>query len=59
MAQWDKDPVLSWLWLWLQLWHRFDPWPSHFEMGTAKKKKSGEEGKRSKELWIESQKTVI
>ena len=41
MAQWDKDPVLSWLWLWLQLWHRFDPWPSHFEMGTAKKKKWG------------------
>ena len=25
MVQHVKDPELSLLWLWLQLWHRFDP----------------------------------
>ena len=26
VAQWLKDLVLLLLWLWLQLWHQFDPW---------------------------------
>ena len=30
MAQWVKDPALSLLWLWFQLWHRFDSWPREF-----------------------------
>ena len=32
MAQWVKDLALSLLWLWLQLWHRFDPRPGNFCM---------------------------
>ena len=32
VAQWVKDPVLSLLWLWLLLWHRFDPWLRKFFM---------------------------
>ena len=42
MAQQVKDPGLSLLWLWFQLWHRFDPWaqePPHAP-GVAKKKKN-------------------
>ena len=39
MAQQVKDPVLSLLWLWLQLWHRFDPWPGNFCMPWARPKK--------------------
>ena len=27
MALWTKDPALSLLWLWLQVWHRFNPQP--------------------------------
>ena len=36
-----KDPVLSLLWLWLQLWCGFNPWPRNFYMPWAwpKKKK--------------------
>ena len=34
-----KEPVLSLLWLWLQLWHRFDPWPRNFHMWWAQPKK--------------------
>lgn len=30
MAQQVKDLVLSLLWLWLQLWYGFDPWPRNF-----------------------------
>ena len=30
LAQWVKDLALSLLWLWLQLWCRFDPWPRNF-----------------------------
>ena len=30
MAQWIKDLVLSLLWLWLLLCHRFDLWPGNF-----------------------------
>lgn len=30
MAQWVKDPRLSLLWLRLQLWCGFAPWPRNF-----------------------------
>ena len=30
VAQRDKDPVLSWQWIRLLLWHGFDPWPGNF-----------------------------
>ena len=43
VAQWAKDPVLSLLWLWLLLWHGFDPWPGNFCMlqaGPKKKKRT-------------------
>ena len=38
MAQQLKDSALSLLWLWLQLWYRFNPWPWNFlhAPGTAK-----------------------
>ena len=42
MVRWVKNLVLSLLWLWLQLWHRFDPWPRNFHMLQAKKKKKKE-----------------
>ena len=32
MAQQVKDSTSSLLWLSLQLWHRFDPWPRNFHM---------------------------
>ena len=32
VAQWVKDLALSLLWLWLQLWHRFHPWPGNFHL---------------------------
>ena len=32
VAQWVKEPALSLPWLWLQLWHGFDPWPRNFCM---------------------------
>ena len=35
MAQWVKDPALSLLWLWLELWRGFDPWPRNFHMPQA------------------------
>ena len=28
MGQWVKDPGLLQLWCTLQLWFRFDPWPT-------------------------------
>ena len=40
MAQWVKDPALSWLWLWLLLWQGFNPDPGTLHAaGAAKKKK--------------------
>ena len=30
-----KDPALSLLWLLLQLWHGFNPWPRNFYMPWA------------------------
>ena len=30
VVQWIKDPVLSLLWLRLQLWFGFSPWPMNF-----------------------------
>ena len=35
-----KDPPLSILCLWLQLWHGFDPWPGELphDVGMAEKK---------------------
>ena len=32
MSQGVKDLALSLLWLWLLLWHGFDPWPGNFCM---------------------------
>lgn len=32
MAKWVKDPASSLSWLWLLLWHRFDPWTWNFHM---------------------------
>ena len=42
MAQWVKDLVWSLLWLWWQLWHRFDPWPGNccIRVHGQKKKKT-------------------
>ena len=39
MAQQVMDPVLSLLWLWLLLWHRFDPGLGNFPMLQAWPKK--------------------
>ena len=43
-AQWVKDLEMLLLWLWLQIWLRFDPWPRDFCMpkvlGIAKKNKN-------------------
>ena len=40
MAQQVKDLALSWQWLWLLLYCRFDPWPRKFHMlWTLSKKK--------------------
>jgi len=32
VTQWVKDLALSLLWLWLELWHGFDPWARNFCM---------------------------
>ena len=40
VAQWVKDPALSLQWLWLLLWHGFDPWPRNFHMPWAQPKKN-------------------
>ena len=42
VAQWVKDPALSLLWLWLQLWHGFDPWPRNFCMPQAQPERKNE-----------------
>ena len=31
-TQWVKDLALFLLWLWLQLWQGFHPWPRNFHM---------------------------
>ena len=48
MVQQVKDPVLSLLWLWLQLWHGFDFWLGNFCMPRVVDKNSigGLEGVR-------------
>ena len=40
MAQWVKGLVLSLLWLWLELRHRFHPWPRNFLHANKTKQKS-------------------
>ena len=42
MAQWVKDLVLSLMWLWLLLWHRFNPCPGNLHMPWAWPKKRKE-----------------
>ena len=32
VVQWVKDLAVSLLWLWLQLWCGFDPWPRNLHM---------------------------
>ena len=39
MAQWDKDPVLSLLWLRSLLWHWFNPWPGNVNVPWVQPKK--------------------
>ena len=40
VAQQVKEPVLSLLWLWLELWLRFNPWPGNSTcLGHGQKKK--------------------
>ena len=43
MAQQVKVLALSLLWLWLQLWHKLNPWPEKFHKPCTwpKKKKKG------------------
>ena len=43
MAQWVKDPALLMLWLWLQQWHGFDPWPGNFRMLQVQPKKQNKQ----------------
>ena len=40
MAQWVKDLASSLLWLWLQLWHGFSPWPEELSHPTGAAKKN-------------------
>ena len=47
-AQQAKDPALSLLWLWLQLGHRFDPWPRNFHMPQVQQKKKRERERHGK-----------
>lgn len=42
-AQQGKDLMFSLLWLWLELWCVFDPWPWIFHMQWALKKKKKKE----------------
>ena len=53
LAQWVKDPMFSLLWLWLLLWHRFDPWPEniHIPWVWQKKKKKKKERKKKTHSW--------
>ena len=37
-AQWVKDPALSLLSLWLQLWYGFSPWPGNLCMPLTQRK---------------------
>ena len=46
VAQWVKNPVLSLLWLWLQLWHRFDLWPRNFCTPQVQQKRGREERRK-------------
>ena len=49
MAQWVKDLALPLLWLWLQLWCGFDPWPMNVHVPQYSKKKKRK--KRKVENW--------
>ena len=51
MAQWVKDLALSFLWLWLQLWRKLDPWPGELlhVVGMVKKKKEKEKKAKVKD----------
>ena len=42
MVQQVKDLVLSLLWLWVLLWHEFDPWPGNFHRPWAGPKNHNE-----------------
>ena len=48
LALWVKNLASSLLWLWLQLWCRFNPWPRNLHMPQAwpKKKERGEEAEQ-------------
>ena len=46
MGQQVKDLALSLLWLCLQLWRGFDPWPGHVHMTQARPKKKKKERKQ-------------
>ena len=46
VAQRVKVLVLWLQWLWLLLWHRFDPWPRDFHMPRAWPKKKERKGGR-------------
>ena len=51
MAEQVKDLGLSVLWLWLLLWHRFDPWPGNFCMPQVQPKE-GVTAKKTKMITI-------
>ena len=56
VAQQVKDLALSLLWLWLQLWCKFSPWPREFlhALGAAEKKR-GCGGNQDMEKFITAQ----
>ena len=61
MAQQVKNLALSLQWLWLLLWHRFNPWPRNFlllQMWPKKNKKQNHRDTRSNSL-IHSPTTVL
>ena len=55
MAQWIKDQTLSLLWLGLQLWHWFSPWPGNFCMlGVQPKKNKKRERERLRRKYLDN-----
>ena len=48
MAQEVKDIALSLLWLWLQLWCGFSPWPGNFCMVRTRQKKKRKKERKKK-----------
>ena len=62
MAQWVKDLALSLPWLWLLLWHGFDPLLENFHMTRVqpkKKKKKKKEKKKKKKKKEKKKKKLI